>query len=109
MKVGIIGVGLIGGSLALSAREYIPDVEIYGINRSETNLQKSLDLGLIDHRLEDTLIKEMDILLLAIPVDIAINRLVDLLDEVNDNALIMDFGSTKGAICEQVALSLIHI
>ena len=104
MKVGIIGVGLIGGSLALSAREYIPDVEIYGSNRSETNLQKSLDLGLIDHRLEDTLIKEMDIILLAIPVDIAMDRLVDLLDEVNDNGLIMDFGSTKGAICEQVAL-----
>ena len=104
MKVGIIGVGLIGGSLALSAREHIPDVEIYGSNRSEANLQKSLDLGLIDHRLEDTLIKQMDIILLAIPVDIAKNRLVDLLDEVNDNALIMDFGSTKEAICQQVAL-----
>ena len=31
MKVGIIGVGLIGGSLALSAREYIPDVEILSL------------------------------------------------------------------------------
>ena len=104
MKVGIIGVGLIGGSLALSAREHIPDVEIYGSNRSEANLQKSLDLGLIDHRLEDTLIKKMDIILLVIPVDIAMDCLVDLLDEINDNALIMDFGSTKGAICQQVAL-----
>ncbi len=104
MKVGIIGVGLIGGSLAMSAREHIPDVEIYGSNRSEANLKKSIDLGLIDHRLEDALIKQMDIILLAIPVDIALDRLVDLLDEVNDNALIMDFGSTKGAICQQVAL-----
>ena len=102
MKVGIIGVGLIGGSFALSAREHISDVEIYGSNRSEANLQKSLDLGLIDHKLEDTLINQMDIILLAIPVDIAMDRLVDLLDEVNDNALIMDFGSTKGAICQQV-------
>ena len=51
MKVGIIGVGLIGGSLALSAREHIPDVEIFGSNRSEVNLQKSLDLGLINFRL----------------------------------------------------------
>ena len=104
MKVGIIGVGLIGGSFALSAREHISDVEIYGSNRSEANLQKSLDLGLIDHKLEDTLINQMDIILLAIPVDIAMDRLVDLLDEVNDNALIMDFGSTKEAICQQVAL-----
>ena len=104
MKIGVIGVGLIGGSLALSAREHIPDVEIYGSNRSETNLQKSLDLGLIDFRLDDSMIKQMDIILLAIPVDGAMDRLVDLLDEVNDNALIMDFGSTKTAICQQVAL-----
>ena len=104
MKIGIIGVGLIGGSLALSAREHIPDVQIYGSNRTETNLQKSLDLGLIDYRLDDSMIKQMDIILLAIPVDGAMDRLVDLLDEVNDNALIMDFGSTKTAICQQVAL-----
>ena len=104
MKIGVIGVGLIGGSLALSAREHVPDVEIYGSNRSETNLQKSLDLGLIDFRLDDSMIKQMDIILLAIPVDGAMDRLVDLLDEVNDNALIMDFGSTKTAICQQVAL-----
>ena len=104
MKVGIIGVGLIGGSLALSAREHIPDVEIFGSNRSEVNLQKSLDLGLINFRLEDALINQMDVILLTIPVDVAMDRLVDLLDEVNDNALIIDFGSTKAAICQQVAL-----
>ena len=104
MKVGIIGVGLIGGSLALSAREHIPDVEIFGSNRSKVNLQKSLDLGLINFILEDAFIKQMDVILLTIPVDVAMDRLVDLLDEVNDNALIIDFGSTKTAICQQVAL-----
>ena len=104
MKVGIIGVGLIGGSLALSAREHIPDVELYGSNRSSANLKKSMELGLIDHQLEDAMIQQMDVVLLTIPVDVALDRLVDLLDEVNDNALIMDFGSTKGAICQAVAL-----
>ena len=104
MKIGIIGVGLIGGSLALSAREHIPDVEIYGSNRSEANLQKSFELGLIDFRLDDHMVKQMDVILLAIPVDVAMDRLVDLLDEVNDNSLIMDFVSTKAAICQQVAM-----
>ena len=104
MKVGIIGVGLIGGSLALSAREQIPEVEIFGSNRSKANLQKSFDLGLIDFRLEDFLINKMDIILLTVPVDLATERLVDLLDEVNENALIIDFGSTKAAICDKVAL-----
>lgn len=104
MKVGIIGVGLIGGSLALSARKHIPDVKIYGSNRSEANLKKSLDLGLIDYALKKADLKLMDIILLSIPVDLAMDQLIDLLDEVNDNALIIDFGSTKSAICRQVAL-----
>jgi prephenate dehydrogenase len=104
MKIGVIGVGLIGGSLALSAREHIPDVELYGSNRSAANLKKSIDLGLIDQPLEQKMIKQMDVILLSIPVDTALSRLSDLLDEINDNALIMDFGSTKAAICEAVAL-----
>ena len=57
MKIGVIGVGLIGGSLALSAREHIPDVELYGSNRSAANLKKSIDLGLIDQPLEQKMIK----------------------------------------------------
>ena len=51
MKIGIIGVGLIGGSLAMSARQYIPDVKIYGSNRSKKTLDKSLEMGLIDFAL----------------------------------------------------------
>ena len=57
MKVGIIGVGLIGGSLALSARDHIPDSKIYGSNRSEANLKKSLKMGLIDFALQNNDIK----------------------------------------------------
>ena len=63
MKIGIIGVGLIGGSLALSAREHIPDSEIYGSNKSEVNLKKSLKMGLIDFELQKNDIKSMDIIL----------------------------------------------
>ena len=104
MKIGIVGVGLIGGSLAMSARQYIPDAEIYGSNRSKKNLEKSLEIGLIDFTLEKQNLKLMDVVLLTIPVDVSINKLLDLLDDINDNTLVIDFGSTKSAICDAVAL-----
>ena len=104
MKIGVIGVGLIGGSLAMSARQHIPDVKIYGSNRSKKNLDKSLEMGLIDFALKEQDLKLMDVVLLTIPVDVSINKLLDLLDDINDNTLVIDFGSTKFAICDAVAL-----
>ena len=45
----------------------------------------------------------MDVILLAIPVDAALDLIDDLLDQINDNTLLIDVGSTKSMICEKVA------
>ena len=104
MKVGILGIGLIGGSLALSARKHIPDVEIFGLDQNEDHLDRSLAIKLIDFKLNNADLKLMDLLLIAIPVDAASKQIVSLLDEVHDNGLVIDFGSTKASICDRVAL-----
>ena len=61
-------------------------------------------MGLIDFALKKQDIKLMDLVLLTIPVDVSIDKLLDLLDDINDNTLVIDFGSTKSAICNAVAL-----
>lgn len=104
MKVGILGIGLIGGSLALSARKYIPDVEIFGLDENEEHLDRSIAIKLIDFKLNNADLKLMDLLLIAIPVDATNKQIVSLLDQVHDNGLVIDFGSTKASICDRVAL-----
>ena len=104
MKVGILGIGLIGGSLALAARKHIPDVEIFGLDKNEDHLNRSTAIKLIDFKLKSVDLKLMDLLLITIPVDAASKEIVSLLDVVHDNGLVIDFGSTKASICDQVAL-----
>lgn len=104
MKVGILGIGLIGGSLALAARKHIPDVEIFGLDKNEDHLNRSIAIKLIDFKLKSVDLKLMDLLLITIPVDAASKEIVSLLDVVHDNGLVIDFGSTKASICDQVAL-----
>ena len=104
MKVGVLGIGLIGGSLALAARKHIPDVEIFGLDKNEDHLNRSIAIKLIDFKLKSVDLKLMDLLLITIPVDAASKEIVSFLDVVHDNGLVIDFGSTKASICDQVAL-----
>ena len=103
MKIGIIGLGLIGGSFAIAAKKHISPSKLFGNDRNLENEKKALELGLIDEILKKSDFFQMDVILLAIPVDAALDLINDLLDQINDNTLLIDVGSTKSMICEKVA------
>lgn len=102
MNIAIIGVGLIGGSVALTIKKKNPSFTIIGVDKSENNLQKASKLGIIDHSssLEDA-IKNSKLIILTIPVDGIKNLLPAILDQVEDQ-VVVDMGSTKKVILDQV-------
>jgi prephenate dehydrogenase len=103
MKIGCIGLGLIGGSFALSMKRNFSDVQIFGMDKNSEHLQKALTLNIIDQVLEESEWCEMDVVILSIPVDHAPRLLQQILDKIHPQALVMDMGSTKGQLCEAVA------
>ena len=100
MKVGIIGLGLIGSSLALKISEVYNDIRIYGEDISESNLNYTIENRIISNKLEEKDYSKLDILFVAIPVDQVLKVLSPILDKVGENTLVVDLGSTKKPICD---------
>ena len=101
-NIYIIGVGLIGGSLAIDIKKNNPDKIIYGISRKDATLETALSLGLIDEKATLDDIKNADLVIVSIPVDATVKLLPTILDEISDNGLVVDAGSTKADICKVV-------
>lgn len=105
MKVLFVGTGLIGGSFSLAMRKYGLLAESGGYSRNAANLDRSVELGIIDQKF--TSMEEgvawADWVILSIPVDVISKILPGILDQVNEHQVVIDFGSTKGTICAAVA------
>ena len=101
-NVFVIGVGLIGGSLCLDLKKIFPEIKIHGIDISEDSLDLAIKLNLIDHKSGFEALHIADLVLIATPVDIANNIIIDVLDIINEKTLVIDFGSTKNNICDKV-------
>ncbi len=103
MNVYIIGVGLIGGSMALDIKSNYDNVTVFGIDTNENYLDAALNLNIIDKKASIPDLVEADFVILAVPVDIALVILPTILDVINDNALVLDVGSTKFPICDAIS------
>ena len=94
-RIAIVGVGLIGGSLAIQLNEKGLASKLIGVDSNRDHQKKALELGLVDEIMElDEAINNADVIVLAIPVDSMIKLLPSILEKV-DKQIVIDLGSTK--------------
>lgn len=98
-NVYVIGVGLIGGSFALDIKALYPNCTVYGIDNNEDHIQQALELGVIDKKATITELNNAEMVVLAIPVDATLKVLPEVLDNISDETIVFDTGSTKEDIC----------
>lgn len=104
MKVTVIGLGLIGGSMALDLRKSGLATSLFGIDRNEANAAKALELGLVDKIIsENDFLGQSDLVIVSIPVNATCALLPFMLDSIGPNTTVIDTGSTKNLICKSVS------
>jgi prephenate dehydrogenase len=101
-KVYIVGVGLIGGSMAIDIKSVFKNVEIFGIDANENHLETALQLGIIKKKAHLEEVSNADLVIVSVPVDIGLVILPNILDAIGEETLVIDVGSTKFPICECV-------
>jgi prephenate dehydrogenase len=101
-RVAIVGVGLIGGSLAIRLHEKKIASRLIGVDLDEKHLAQAMELELVDEvmGLEEA-IATAEVIVLAIPVDKLVDLLPSILDQV-DNQIVIDLGSTKSQLVSVV-------
>jgi len=99
-KIAIIGVGFMGGSLAKAFKDKFFNVSIWGYARSEKSYQKLSKLGFLDGIERDLkgLVKDADVVALALPVKAIVSSLKAVSPFLKNKAVVFDLGSSKKEI-----------
>ncbi len=103
-SVTIVGVGLIGGSFSLALKDRGLVRRVIGVSRTDGSLEKALELGLIDEVLPlEAAVKKSDLIYVAIPVDVTVPVMGQVMDLLTDRQIVADAGSTKKVLCGSLA------
>ncbi len=103
MKVCSIGVGLIGGSMALALKKHFPKTIVHGLDASKAHVEKAIALGIIESEAKFSDLSNFDLVIISVPVDAIASTAQKVLANIHENALVVDMGSTKAKICEELA------
>jgi prephenate dehydrogenase len=102
-SLGIVGVGLIGGSLALSLKRVMPELKVLGYGRNTANLDWAKEHGVITDRaahLAD--LGDCDLIVIATPLGAMESVVDELAPHISSHTLLTDVGSAKSAVVEQI-------
>lgn len=103
MKIAIVGIGLIGGSMAISLKANGFATQIIGVDKNETNAKKALSIHLVDVILSlEEAMETADIIILSTPVGAMTALLPIVLGKIKANQVVLDVGSTKETILKSV-------
>ncbi len=104
--IGILGLGLIGGSLAKAIKKYNYPAKVYGYNRNKEALSWALDTKVIDVAVDDfAQFHDCDLIILACPVHVNLKLMNQLRPYLREDVVISDVGSTKNDIYEALCSS----
>ncbi|MBB5438746.1 prephenate dehydrogenase [Pedobacter sp. AK017] len=102
MKIAVVGLGLIGGSMALVLKQKGFATKVYGVDNQETHTQKALELGIADEITDlNTAVAKADLVILSAPVSVCTVLLPQILDQVK-HQIVLDTGSTKTSLLDAV-------
>lgn len=101
--ISVIGLGLIGGSFALALNKVGVAEKIIGVDQNKEHQKQALELGIVDEIVSlDDAIKQSDLIVIAVPINIIQTILPEILDKIDDKTIVMDMGSTKAGICTKI-------
>lgn len=106
--LAVVGVGLIGGSFAAALRSADAVARVIGVGRSRTNLQRALELGVIDEIAADaaSAAARAELILVAVPVQQTEALLREMAPHLRSDAIVTDAGSTKQDVVDAAARAL---
>lgn len=105
MKVGIIGLGLIGGSIAIDLKRKSYAEQVLGVEADPVNASAAEKIGLVDQVTDfEDCVRQSDVIILAVPVGAAIKLLPAVLDRIGEKQTVTDVCSTKELLVNQVRL-----
>ncbi|WP_333599827.1 prephenate dehydrogenase [Flavobacterium sp.] len=101
-KIYVIGIGLIGGSMALDIQSHYEKATVFGIDANDNHLQEAIRLGIIQDKASIEDLVNADLVIVSVPVDIGLVLLPKVLDAIGEETLVIDVGSTKLPVCEAI-------